>query len=171
LLGVAPDSAPAPIPQQPVETGRRQAPPTQPVYQPNDKGAMRSAGPGGSNQETEVDGVTFQLQGCRGVGSNVICNFVAISKDNDAHMTLHSGLSVAFDSEGREYKANMVELGNRSGVALGDQFLVADIPTKGRIIFPEVSRRATQFSLLKIYVFTKRGNRHTFAEFRQVPLS
>lgn len=102
---------------------------------------------------------SFALTGCQRSGNTVTCGFIVTSKYRDRNITIAGNYnntkaysSLAYDDFGYEYLPNSIKIGNEQTATGVARRLVADIPTSGKIVFPNISTRATKFPLLELKV-------------------
>ena len=104
----------------------------------------------------EIGEWEFILTGCSRSGSDVVCGFKLTSKYRNRNIYLGiGGAATAQDNYSYDYKASLVKLANQeyNGGGYMDKLLVADVTADGQFTFPNVSNRATMFSLISIRVY------------------
>ena len=116
---------------------------------------------------------TFDLDVCRLSGNTVICDLTITNNDKDrmfSYDNLVNGAGI-IDDLGGTYGATTIRLANRNG--FDDAVIAANVPTKSRITFDNVSSEATKIVSLKMQFnrFEAGLVTHFRVEFRDVPLS
>lgn len=89
------------------------------------------------------------LTSCAKKGSNILCGFIFESKFRDRQLYLdNNGNSYLYDDTGEEYRSRGRTLtGGRN-----PRRLIANIPTKGEVVFENISTKASKISLLELYI-------------------
>jgi TolB-like protein len=116
---------------------------------------------------------TFDLDVCRLSGTTVICDLTITNNDADrmfSYDNLVNGAGI-IDDLGGTYGATSIRIANRNG--FDDAVIAANVPTKSRITFDNVSSEATKIVSLKMQFnrFDAHILNHFRVEFRDVPLS
>lgn len=95
----------------------------------------------------------LSLTECRRLGSDVICGLKVTSKYRDRNFIINVSYSTAQDEYSYDYNASLVKIANNevTGGSLV-KLLTAGNSATGQITFPNISKRATRFPLLSIYV-------------------
>lgn len=111
----------------------------------------------------------FSLTGCRRVGSDAICGFVVTSHYRDRNLTIYGHrYSTAQDEFSYDYQAKAVKLANQQGGSV-NKLLVSDISAVGQLTIPNISKRATRFTILS---FSVKGDdlSESYIKFRDVKI-
>jgi hypothetical protein len=95
----------------------------------------------------ESNFITFDLDKCRSSGTSVVCDFTVTNNDKDR--VLQISTSYLFDDFGNQFQSVRAQLASSIG-SNPRAFLVAGVPTKGRLTFEKVSADATKITLLKL---------------------
>lgn len=93
---------------------------------------------------------SFDLHKCGASGTSVICDFTVTNNDRDR--VLQISASYLFDDFGHQYQSTRTQLASSQG-SNPRVFLVAGVPTKGRITFEKVSVDASKITLFKLRCF------------------
>lgn len=120
-----------------------------------------------------LDGLNFGLEKCVKIGTKMDCYFTIVALEVDNFLTLyglHSKgyISRIYDDKGLENNAKLVSLGAKSGQRYLQRTLIANIPTKAKISFEGISRKATKIALLSLKYHSKSTNQYGTAEFRNI---
>lgn len=111
----------------------------------------------------------FSLTGCRRIGNDVTCGFIVTSHHRDRKLTIWGDShSTAQDEFSYDYRAKTVKLANQQGGNVG-KLLVSDISAVGQLTIPNISKRATRFTILS---FSVSGDdlSESFIKFRDVKI-
>jgi hypothetical protein len=90
---------------------------------------------------------TFELDKCRSSGTSAVCDFTVTNNDKDR--VLQISTSYLFDDFGNQFQSARSRLGSSEG-SNPRAFMVAGVPTKGRVTFERISGDATKITLLKL---------------------
>ena len=115
---------------------------------------------------------TFDLDQCRLSGTTIICDLTITNNDADRMFSYDNLVNGAgmIDNLGGTYGATSIRIANRNG--FDDAIIPANVPTKSRITFDNVSAEATKIVSLKMQFnrFDAHILNHFRVEFRDVPL-
>lgn len=82
------------------------------------------------------------------------CDFVVKTSETEKHLlvfaTQWSNASRLIDNQGNSYLANRVDIGGREDTDFVQTNLPPDVPMRGRLVFENISNRATSGALLEI---------------------
>lgn len=146
---------------------------TQPAQAANTN--IRQKAKAEAKQRVEAKYFLFELQGCEASRSGVICNLLITNKGDDRTLgfcgssswcTPHSRM---FDDRGNEYRAEIVQLGNKKGSNISN-VLISNVPTNASLSFEKVSTGATKITLLELGVWDEKEVDFK-VQFRNIPLS
>lgn len=116
---------------------------------------------------------TFDLDDCRLSGTTIICDLTITNNDTDRMFSYDNlvGGAGLIDDQGGTYPATSIRIANRNG--FDDAVIVANVPTKSRIVFDNVSPQATKIVSLRMQFnrFEQGIINHFKVEFRDVNLS
>jgi hypothetical protein len=116
---------------------------------------------------------TFDLDGCRLSGTTIVCDLTITNNDADrmfSYDNLVNG-SAMTDNFGNIHVATSIRIANRNG--FDDAVILANVPTKSRITFDNISPDATKIVSLRMQFnrFEQGIITHFKVEFRDVTLS
>lgn len=119
-----------------------------------------------------ADGIKFDLKKCVRKQSKLECVFDVQALDKDNFITLYANyrgsISRVYDSKGGENIVKQIYLSGKSNTAYVQRLLIANIPTKAKLIFDDISADASQISLLRFQYHSKNTNKAGNADFRNV---
>ena len=126
-----------------------------------------------AKQTVKASLYTFDLDDCRLSGSTIVCDLTITNNDNDRMFSYDNlvGGAGLVDDLGGTYMATSIRIANRNG--FDDAIIVANVPTKSRIVFDNASAQATKIASLRMQFnrFDQGIINHFKVEFRDVPLS
>ncbi|MCP4110653.1 MAG: hypothetical protein GY749_34875 [Desulfobacteraceae bacterium] len=102
-------------------------------------------------QKTVVKEFTFELQLCKKTGKSLNCYFLISSNNQDKKLYVDgTDGSRIFDDIGNEYLATAVQFGNKTDNSEVGKMLPANVPTKARIDFENISPQASRIAILEV---------------------
>ncbi len=119
-----------------------------------DRNPPTPPGPSGSKKEVavrqEANGISFELKGCAGAGSNVDCDFLVLSTETDQVIYLRARGSRLVDSEGNEVGASECRIGSATSREGNEARLAAGIAMKARVRFNGVPSASSLASVVEV---------------------
>ena len=132
-----------------------------------------SSSPKPAKQTVKASLYIFDLDECRLSGSTIVCDLTITNTDNDRMFSYDNvaGGAGLIDNLGGTYMATSIRIANRDG--FDDAIMVANVPTKSRITFDNVSSQATKIASLRMQFnrFDEHILNHFKVEFRDITLS
>ena len=132
-----------------------------------------ASSPKPAKQTVKASLYTFDLDDCRLSGTTIVCDLTITNNDSDRMFSYDNlvGGAGLIDNLGGTYMATSIRIANRNG--FDDAIIVANVPTKSRIVFDNASSQATKIASLKMQFnrFDQGIINHFKVEFRDVPLS
>ena len=126
-----------------------------------------------TTQRVEDRNFTFDMQTCKRSGSSVKCSLTITNNGQDKRLEIlsyvHDTGTRAYDDYGNEYKAEPIQLANKSSDRSISNILVNDVPTKAILTFKGVASEAMMIALLKIHANVDRKS--FFISLRNIPLN
>jgi TolB-like protein len=127
-------------------------------------------------QQRTVDGIQFEVVGCRDKAGNVTCNLMLTNQSQeDKHITVSlsngDNSSILIDDQSSEYRATGGSLGiknaeNQWGL---DTTLVAEVPLKASVRFSGVPESVSGIRLLRVRCDI--GYNTRMIDFKDIPLT
>lgn len=122
-----------------------------------------------------MDGIVFDVYDCRLAQGTLQCGLDVISVGQDGDLKLYasygSNSSRLFDAQGNEYSMASVAIGNKSHKRHMRKKFIADVRSKGRVEFQNVSSDTSSIAMLELVIHNFQHNQLRRVQFRNVALA
>jgi hypothetical protein len=120
------------------------------------------------SQNVHEHELTFELDGCEGSGTSLICSVTVTNGAADRELFVYGssawGSSTIVDGGGNQYGAREVHLANRVGSEWATGLLVQGVPTGLLLRFDPVSVEIVRIARLAIHVSIKEGSQDSYLD-------
>ena len=128
-----------------------------------------------AQQSVEIEGITFNLQGCYKKGVNVDCHLLLTSNGQDKYLYLYASYSgkssTLLDDRGNAYYAKRVWIGSADDDTYEGNTLFADTPMKAVAQFEQISAQAQAIAMFILQCQLDTGDKYFVVKFPNVPFS
>ena len=142
----------------------------QPVPQPEPKVPAQP-----DRVSVTMDGIVFDVYDCRLAQGTLQCSLDVTSVGQDGDLKLYasygSSSSRLFDAQGNEYSMASVAIGNKSHKRHMRKKFIADVRSKGRVEFQNVSSDTSDIAMLELVIHNYQHNQQRRVQFRNLALA